>query len=60
MMMNKADAIAKLKSYADAIKAMGATSLYLYGSQRATKRRRQAISIYLSITMSKGVSTRSI
>jgi predicted nucleotidyltransferase len=32
MMMNKANAIAKLKLYADAIKAMGATSLYLYGS----------------------------
>lgn len=30
--MNRTDAIAKLKSHADAIKAMGATSLYLYGS----------------------------
>ena len=30
--MTKSDAIAKLKSHADAIKAMGATSLYLYGS----------------------------
>jgi predicted nucleotidyltransferase len=30
--MKKIDAIERLKSHADAIKAMGATSLYLYGS----------------------------
>jgi len=30
--MRKIDAIERLKSHADAIKAMGATSLYLYGS----------------------------
>ena len=30
--MNRIDAIEKLKAQADAIKAMGATSLYLYGS----------------------------
>lgn len=30
--MNSTDAIAKLRSHADAIRAMGATSLYLYGS----------------------------
>lgn len=30
--MRKIDAIATLKTHADAIKSMGATSLYLYGS----------------------------
>jgi predicted nucleotidyltransferase len=30
--MRRSDAIAKLKTHADAIKAMGATSLFLYGS----------------------------
>jgi predicted nucleotidyltransferase len=30
--MKKIDAIEKLKAHADAIKAMGATSLYLFGS----------------------------
>jgi predicted nucleotidyltransferase len=30
--MNRTDAIAKLKAHADAIKAMGAISLYLFGS----------------------------
>ena len=30
--MRKIDAIERLKSHADALKAMGATSLYLYGS----------------------------
>jgi predicted nucleotidyltransferase len=30
--MRRADAITTLKTHADAIKAMGATSLYLYGS----------------------------
>src|ERR1043165_461175 len=30
--MKRTDAIAKLKAHAEAIKAMGATSLYLYGS----------------------------
>jgi uncharacterized protein len=30
--MNKREAIAKLKRHADAIKALGATSLYLFGS----------------------------
>ena len=30
--MNKSEAIAKLKRHADAIKALGATSLYLFGS----------------------------
>jgi predicted nucleotidyltransferase len=30
--MKKIDAIERLRSHADAIKAMGATSLYLYGS----------------------------
>jgi len=31
--MNRAEAIAKLRSHADAIKAQGATSLYLFGSR---------------------------
>jgi uncharacterized protein len=30
--MNRTDAITKLKAHADAIRAMGATSLYLFGS----------------------------
>jgi predicted nucleotidyltransferase len=30
--MNKTEAIAKLRGYADAIRAQGATSLYLFGS----------------------------
>jgi predicted nucleotidyltransferase len=30
--MNKTDAVHKLKSYADAIKARGASALYLFGS----------------------------
>jgi hypothetical protein len=30
--MNKREAIAKLKCHADAVKALGATSLYLFGS----------------------------
>jgi len=30
--MNRADAIDKLKAHADAIRAMGATALYLFGS----------------------------
>jgi predicted nucleotidyltransferase len=30
--MNRTDAIAKLKAHAEAIKAMGAISLYLFGS----------------------------
>jgi predicted nucleotidyltransferase len=30
--MNRAEAIAKLRSHADAIKAQGATSLYVFGS----------------------------
>jgi predicted nucleotidyltransferase len=30
--MNRTQTIAKLKSYADAIKALGATSLFLFGS----------------------------
>ena len=30
--MNRNEAVAKLKDYADAIKARGATSLYLFGS----------------------------
>ena len=30
--MNRTDAIDRLKGHADAIKAMGATSLYLFGS----------------------------
>ena len=30
--MNRTQAIARLKSYADAIKALGATSLFLFGS----------------------------
>ncbi len=30
--MRKADAIARLQTHADAIKAMGATSLFLFGS----------------------------
>ena len=30
--MNRVDAIAKLKARADAIRAMGATSLYVFGS----------------------------
>ncbi|MDO1585596.1 nucleotidyltransferase family protein [Rhizobium oryzicola] len=30
--MNRQDAISSLSRYADAVKAMGATSLYLYGS----------------------------
>jgi predicted nucleotidyltransferase len=30
--MNRAEALAKLTGYADAIKAMGATSLYVFGS----------------------------
>ena len=32
MAMNRTDAIEKLKAHADAIKAMGAISLYLFGS----------------------------
>jgi predicted nucleotidyltransferase len=39
--MNKRAAIAKLKRHADAVKALGATSLYLFGSVaqgKATKR----------------------
>ncbi len=32
MAMNRTDAIEKLKAHADAIKAMGAMSLYLFGS----------------------------
>jgi uncharacterized protein len=30
--MNRAEAVARLRDHADAIKAMGATSLYLFGS----------------------------
>jgi len=30
--MNRREAIAKLKTHADAVKALGATSLYLFGS----------------------------
>jgi predicted nucleotidyltransferase len=30
--MNRAEAIAKLRNHADAIKAQGATSLYIFGS----------------------------
>ena len=30
--MNRTQTVAKLKSYADAIKALGATSLFLFGS----------------------------
>jgi predicted nucleotidyltransferase len=30
--MNKVEAVGKLKAHADAIKALGATSLYLFGS----------------------------
>jgi uncharacterized protein len=30
--MNKTEAVTKLKGYADAIRAMGATSLYVFGS----------------------------
>jgi predicted nucleotidyltransferase len=30
--MNRADAVARLRMYADAVKAMGVTSLYLFGS----------------------------
>ncbi|NHT75585.1 hypothetical protein C8J35_11042 [Rhizobium sp. PP-F2F-G38] len=30
--MNRADAIAKLQRHADAVKGMGATALYLFGS----------------------------
>ena len=30
--MNRADAISKLQEHADTIKAMGATSLYMFGS----------------------------
>jgi uncharacterized protein len=30
--MNRADAIIRLKAHADALKAMGATSLYMFGS----------------------------
>ena len=30
--MNRGEAVAKLKRHADAIKALGATSLYLFGS----------------------------
>jgi predicted nucleotidyltransferase len=30
--MNRVEAITKLKAHADAIKALGATSLYLFGS----------------------------
>jgi predicted nucleotidyltransferase len=30
--MNRTQAVAKLKNYADAIKALGATSLFLFGS----------------------------
>jgi len=30
--MNRAEAITKLKGYAEAVKALGATSLYVYGS----------------------------
>jgi len=31
-LMNRVEAIAKLQAHADAIKALGATSLYLFGS----------------------------
>jgi predicted nucleotidyltransferase len=30
--MNRADAISRLQQHADALKAMGATSLYMFGS----------------------------
>jgi hypothetical protein len=30
--MNRAEAVQKLKGYAEAIRAMGATSLYVFGS----------------------------
>jgi predicted nucleotidyltransferase len=30
--MNKREAVAELKRHADAVKALGATSLYLFGS----------------------------
>jgi predicted nucleotidyltransferase len=30
--MNRTDAVSKLQGYADAIRAMGATSLYVFGS----------------------------
>jgi predicted nucleotidyltransferase len=33
--MNQSEAIARLRDHADAIKAMGATSLYLFGSVAA-------------------------
>src|ERR1700741_3666028 len=35
--MNKAEAIQRLKSCADAVKALGATSLYLFGSTARDK-----------------------
>jgi predicted nucleotidyltransferase len=35
--MNRSQAVTKLKSYADAIKALGATSLFLFGSTARNK-----------------------
>ncbi len=35
--MNKTEAVRKLRTYADALKALGATSLYLFGSTARNK-----------------------
>ena len=40
--MNKREAVARLKRHADAIKALGATSLYLFGSVARDEARTQS------------------
>ena len=51
--MNRAEAVQKLKGYAEPIRAMGATSLYVFGSTVRDEASEIAISISTEHTVSR-------